>query len=305
MKKWTALFLALLTLLSAAALAEQAEQEERPAVMAAALLAHLVDAYERPSQEGLARIDADVEVLGDPVAASVAAHWKQVYLDPAYPLLLYGTDDPALLNIPDCGRDHAFVVLGYELADGEMTEELKGRCRAAAAAAQAFPDAILVCSGGATGDNNPEKHTEAGLMKEFLAGECGIAADRIFTDELALTTAENARNTFVILQSEGARSMTIVTSSYHQRWGQALYNAVGAQYAQDCGYCPAILGNYCFDIAPSVALFEKDDLIAASQLAQIMGLPANQIAALTISLQKYWITVSLPPLGEDGPKGSE
>ena len=44
----------------------------------------------------------------------------------------------------------------------------------AAIAARVFPDSILVCSGGATGDNNPERHTEAGLMKQYLAGTCGI-----------------------------------------------------------------------------------------------------------------------------------
>ena len=83
------------------------------------------------------------------------------------------------------------MVLGYELLNGGMTDELKGRCDAAAAAAKTFPASLLVCSGGATGQNNPQRHTEAGLMKDYLVDECGIAAERVFTDERALTTAEN------------------------------------------------------------------------------------------------------------------
>ena len=104
---------------------------------------------------------------------------------------------------------HAFVVLGFELADGEMTDELKARCEAAAAAAKAFPDSSLICSGGATGENNPEGHTEAGLMKDYLTEQCGIAADRILTDEYAMTTAENALNTFAILKAQGIGVFTV------------------------------------------------------------------------------------------------
>lgn len=40
-------------------------------------------------------------------------------------------------GIPDTSS-HAFIVLGYELKDGEMTDELKGRCKAAAAAAKMY-----------------------------------------------------------------------------------------------------------------------------------------------------------------------
>ena len=214
------------------------------------------------------------------VARAIADHWRQVYLDPAYSLCCHG-DGPlapelAEVNIPDDGS-HAFVVLGYELLDGEMTEELKGRCEAAAAAARSFPKTILVCSGGATGPNNPEQHTEAGLMKQYLVEECGISADRIFTDERAMTTAENAVNTFAILKEQGVASMTIVTSSYHQRWGQVLYNALAALYEQQYGYRARLIGNYCFEIEPSVDMFRQDDRIAISQLRGILGLSKTRM----------------------------
>ena len=253
------------------------------------LLEDLLTAYEQPGEGDGQRIEADlfaVRAISEadyPVAKAVADHWRQVYLDPDYALCCHGAGDvaPELegAGIPDAAT-HAFVVLGYELQDGEMTEELKGRCEAAAAAARSFPNAILVCSGGATGPNNPEKHTEAGLMKQYLVEVCGIEESRIFTDERAMTTAENAVNTFAIMKDQGVESMTIVTSSYHQRWGQALYNALAAIYEQQQGYHARLIGNYCFDTQPSVEVFLKDDWFAIYQLGEILKLPRAQMARL-------------------------
>ena len=234
------------------------------------LLTDLVEAYESPSEDDMARIDADVSALDDEIAEAIAEHWKRVYLDENYTLLLFGKDDPAELDIPDPSA-HAFVILGYELQNGEMTEELKGRCSAAAAAAQAFPEAILVCSGGATGKNNPEHHTEAGLMRDYLVNVCGIDASRIFIDERARNTAENAIYTFEILRRQEIETMTIVTSAYHQRRAQVLYNALAAQYRQEAGYCATIVGNFCYDIEPSGIHASMDDRLAVQQLAGILG----------------------------------
>ncbi len=156
-----------------------------------------------------------------------------------------------------------------------MQPELVGRCEAGAALARALPSAILVCSGGATGPNNPEGHTEAGLMKQYLIENCGIEEGRIFIDEAAMTTAENALNTFAILQKGGVRTMTIVTSEYHQRWGQAVYNAVAALYRQQHGYAVEIVGNYSYAIeAPEV--YAHGDRIASMQIAGILQLPPER-----------------------------
>ena len=77
------------------------------------------------------------------ITRSIAAYWSQFYLGNGK-LYCYGVDDPASLSISGA---HAFVVLGYELKNGEMTEELKGRCDAAAMAAQAA-EAGLVAEAG-------------------------------------------------------------------------------------------------------------------------------------------------------------
>ena len=236
------------------------------------------------SGTGSEKIDADADQLNNEVAKAVADHWKKVWLDPDYRLYLFGQDDPA--QLPVTGK-HAFVVLGFRLEDGEMAGELKGRCDAAAAAAKAFPDSLLVCSGGATGKNNPENHTEAGLMKAYLTETCGIKANRILIDERAMSTEENAVNTFVILQEHGVETMTIITSAYHQRRGQTLYNALSALYRQEHGYSAEIVGNFCYDIESEEMNAEQDMSIAILQLASILQLPEDQMEVLGEKLNAF------------------
>ncbi len=238
------------------------------------LIVDLVTAGEAPSDEALSRIDADLAALDDPVASAVAEHWKKVWLDPDYRLYLYGKDDPSVL--PVRGR-HAFVVLGYALRNGEMADELIGRCAAAAAAARAFPDSILVCTGGPTGANNPDKHTEGGMMRDHLIDVWGIAPGRIFTEEQALTTAQNALNTLKILMAQGIETLTVVTSDYHQLWGQTLYNAMAARCLRDHGYRLEIIGNYCWYTGRAEGYRESAMEITASQLASVLELPPEQI----------------------------
>ncbi len=250
------------------------------------LLGHLLQACEHPDGQDALRIREDIALIGqrsgqDPaLARSIAEQWQKVYLDPGNVLHLYGGGETAEeledAGIPQ-GTGHAFVVLGYELQDGMMTEELTGRCRAAAAAARSYPDSVLIMTGGATGPNNPEGHTEAGLMKQYLTETCGIAEDRIITDEEAMTTAENALYTFGILQEMGIQTLTLVTSSYHQRWAQVLYNAVGEIYRLRTGSAARIVADYCWPAEPSRPAYRQDHRIALMQLAGILGLPGTAL----------------------------
>ena len=233
------------------------------------LLADLADAFLHPSEETMAKMDMDAEALDSPLAFSLTDQWKKTWLDPDYRLLLYGTDSPE--EIPVTGR-HAFVILGYALENGEMTEELIGRCDAAAAAARAFPDSILVCSGGATGGNNPEKHTEAGMMKAYLSEQCGIDADRIFIDERAMTTDQNMLYSMEILQAQQIETVTVVTSDYHQLRGQALLCAMSATVRQEQGYSVEIVGNWCWPTGTAEAMKQGEFSITLFQLVTILGL---------------------------------
>ena len=269
MKKLILILLCFL-LPAGSACAEAPEAAEEP-VTCYTLAADLAESTRTPSPEASARVRADLEILDDPLARAVAAHWEATWLNPDYPLYIHGTDDPSLL--PVTGR-HAFVVLGFALRDGEMAEELVGRCKAAAAAAKAFPDSIIVCTGGATGANNPDGHTEAGLMKEYLVKRCGISRKRILTEELSRTTADNAVNTLQILREHGIETMTLVTSDYHQLWAQTLYHAQAEKLRLRDGWSVEIIGNYNWPAATEGTDIRKAGLGAVvSQLTEIMKRP--------------------------------
>lgn len=234
----------------------------------------LVDMYmaaERPSAQTVGRLEQDMAAVSDPVILAVAQRWRQLYVDPAYAPLLYGQDDPKA--IPVHGR-HAFVVLGFELVNGEMTDELRGRCDAAAAAAAAFPESLVVCTGGATGENNPDGHTEAGLMKAYLTDAWGLESERILTEEEAMTTAENARNVMAMLEEAQVETLTVITSHYHQRRGQVLYAAMAARLRAEQGYGVEVLDGYSY-LAPQDP--GPDHMIAMYQLLEILNLPDEQL----------------------------
>ena len=257
------------------------------------LLSDLVRAYETPSAGDAQTIEADLAAIRSvsedeyEIAGVISDHWQTVYMDPEYRLFIYEKDDPAELGEygVENNAGQAIVILGYELANGEMQPELISRCDAAADLARAFPEAVLVCSGGATGKNNPEKHTEAGLMKTYLTENCGIDASRIYTDEKALTTVDNAVYTLEILEKHNIRNMTIVTSSYHQRRSQMLYRLMAEVYRQQRGYSVALTGNYNYDIGSSMSTL--DDRVAIQGLASILDLPKE-------------IVRSMPPLNVNG-----
>ena len=249
-----------------------------------ALLMDLVRACETPSEQDAQTILTDLEVIRSvnendyTVAQALTGIWQEVYLDPDYRLFIYGKDDPAELReygVVNSPRQ-AIVILGYALSDGEMQPELISRCDAAADLAKAFPEAVLVCSGGATGKNNPNKHTEAGLMKEYLTENCGISASRIHIDEKAMTTVENVRNTFEILEKQNIETMTIVTSQYHQRRSQALYGVMAEVCRLQRGYSVRSVGNYCYEIDASTNI--PDDRLAIQGMVEILHLPQDTVS---------------------------
>ena len=211
------------------------------------------------AQTALRQVNEDMLALNDELINYIAEKWRMICLDPHYRILVNGKDDPAEISV---SGKHAFVVLGFELKDGEMKDELRDRCDAAAAAAQVFPNSILVCSGGATGENNPEGHTEAGLMKEYLTQECGIAADRIFIDEKAMDTVGNALNTFEILKEQQIEEATLITSDYHQRRANLLYETLAEFIRQTEDYSVAFTGNYSCEAEPSYGTGMEDRLIS-------------------------------------------
>ena len=123
-------------------------------------------------------------------------------------------------------------------------------------------------------------------MKAYLVQRCGIDAGRIFIDEQAMTTVENAIHTFEILRAQGVRTITVVTSTYHQRWGQVIYNAMAAIYRLRYGYDVDIVGNYCFQIEPSHDSYRRDDRIAVRQLTSVLNLPKETVERMQDDLRR-------------------
>jgi len=243
---------------------KQAAEEERK-IDLSVLLSDLAGV-----QSAEAQVAADLEALaGDEMAAFITGKYAEIWDNPDYRLYIDGKDDPS--ELPLSGK-HAFVVLGFELENGEMREELKSRCDAAANAAKAFPDSILVCSGGATGENNPEAHTEAGLMKDYLVRNCGIEENRILTDESAMSTLENALNTFTILKEQGIETITVVTSSYHQRRANFLYETLAEIIRETEGVSISVAGNYSCEAQPPEYLKGSNDArIALTQVGEMLS----------------------------------
>lgn len=106
----------------------------------------------------------------------------------------------------------AIVVFGAPVtADGRPTPTLRRRLDAALRAADAYPDAVLVLTGGPVATPIPE----AAVMRRILIAS-GVAADRIVLEDRALTTLENARYVAHLLRTERTTpGIVIVSSKYH------------------------------------------------------------------------------------------
>ena len=72
----------------------------------------------------------------------------------------------------------------------------------------------------------------------------GYAEERVYTDENAMTTLDNAVNTFTILKNQGVDTITIVTSSYHQRRANILYETLAEIVRKTEGVSITVAGNY-------------------------------------------------------------
>ena len=118
------------------------------------------------------------------------------------------------------------VGLGFQLnPDGTMREELVERLNVMLAASKQYPNAIIVCTGGGTAENDPEA-TEAGRMAEWLVAH-GVDASRVIAEDKSLTTAQNAIYTFAILKEKypQVRQIAIISSDYHIATGTLLFGA--------------------------------------------------------------------------------
>jgi tetratricopeptide (TPR) repeat protein len=127
-------------------------------------------------------------------------------------------------NLPQ--TKHAIVILGYALADdGTMREPLIERLNVGLAAAIKNPNSKIIVTGGVPKQDN----TEAKLMKEWLMAN-GIAEGRILTEDKSTDTVENALFTTAILEKEGLKDVTLVTSASHMRRALTIFTEASEFY---------------------------------------------------------------------------
>ena len=253
----------ILAMLTAALLLFSVCAAEEPA--ADTVLKDLLTASRKyKTQKDIQKVQDDIARIRNPILLEAAVRWKELFIDSGYKLFKSGRNKPQTLGIPDPAK-HGFVVLGFCLKDGKMLPELVGRCKAAATAAKAYPDALIVCTGGATGTNNPNKNTEAELMRNYLVKSSGIDPERILVDPDAMTTEENALNSLRMLAEKGVETVTVVTSVYHMRWANVLFYTAAAWYREQ-GIPMEIIGNWCYNVDPAPGYDGVNSSIAMTQL---------------------------------------
>lgn len=226
MKRWAAMALALL-MLAAPALAEED---------AAASLVERITMY-----HALYGADADAEVAAglaemEALDADLAARWAGILN--LWTELEAGAEIHEKIlpdGLPDTD-ELCLVVLGFHLKpDGSMRKELIERCKVAAACAQKYPNALIVCTGGGTATENASA-TEAGRMAKYLVKK-GIAEERIIVEDRSKSTGQNAMFTCELLaeQYPQVRQLAIISSSYHIPTGVLLFSAKAALMGEKAG----------------------------------------------------------------------
>lgn len=180
---------------------------------------------------------------------SLGEHWQSLldfwqYANTEMPIHIDTVPD----DLPDSDR-LCFIVLGYQLnANGTMRDELIGRLETALKCAERYPEAMILCTGGPTAREYPEK-SEAKEMTKWLKRH-GVSKDRILTEGQSLTTTKNASYSYRLLRSKAPQvdSVVIVSSEYHIVWGSVLFEAqfLLAADAED-GQKVRVISNVAYD----------------------------------------------------------
>lgn len=143
------------------------------------------------------------------------ALWRRIMTDWAR-LNEAGFEDHRVLP-DDLPQDDSLciVVFGYGLgADGSIRPELEDRLYVALNAARQYPNAYVAVTGGQTSE--VAGVTEGGQMAAWLRAQ-GVAESRLIVEDQALSTTQNAANTYKLLTSaySQVKTLAVVTSDYH------------------------------------------------------------------------------------------
>lgn len=132
-------------------------------------------------------------------------------------------NDDLIDNLPNVDS-LCIVILGYSLSPkGEVRDELKMRLDAGIEAAERYPNAYILVTGGGTALLAPTVK-EADKMAEYLIDN-GIDPSRIIIENNSLSTSENAVYSEILLRNEypEINKLFIVTSDYHVPMACAIF----------------------------------------------------------------------------------
>lgn len=167
------------------------------------------------------------------------ALWRRIMTDWAR-LNEVGFEDHRVLP-DDLPQDDSLciVVFGYGLgADGSIQPELEDRLYVALNAARQYPNAYVAVTGGQTSE--VAGVTEGGQMAAWLRTQ-GVAESRLIVEDQALSTTQNAANTYKLLTSAypQVKTLAVVTSDYHVACAGVLLQ-IWSDYQSQVNGAPAL-----------------------------------------------------------------
>ena len=155
------------------------------------------------------------------------------------------------------------VILGYSLSPyGEVRDELMCRLDAGIEAAEKYPNAYILVTGGGTALLAPSVK-EADKMAEYLI-ENGIDRSRIIVENNSLSTSENAVYSERLLRSNHPEinKLFIVTSDYHVPMACAIFEGWFIMKDSDL----RVISNYACDPGNPVTFKIKDQVYWMEEL---------------------------------------
>lgn len=113
----------------------------------------------------------------------------------------------------NCQKKDVIIVLGYPAKKyGSVSPILRERINKAAKLYHEGIAGVIICTGGAVGNN----YVEADVMAQTLI-ELGVPDCSIIREKLAKGTYENLVNSKKIMKDRGLRTAVIVSSPWHLR----------------------------------------------------------------------------------------
>lgn len=277
-KRIAAVLLSLVLVLPLAVPARAAE--EKPQTYIRKLLNYYLHYQETAETD----IRALLEQLGrvDPSEAAIWEHiikqWSWIHREMEVPadILPDGLPEDDSLCI---------VIMGYCLnSDGSMQRELIRRLEVALRSAQKYPNAYVLCTGGATSGRG--NITEAGAMAKWLEDR-GIEKHRILQEKSAMSTTQNAIKSCKLLVRDypQVEKLAVITSDYH------IYQSC-ILFAGMCGYTGGtmeVAGSavYATGAGTDNSLSQQAQNLAQLAGVEIRGMRKPALSQLTAITAEY------------------